>query len=197
MWYNGGEKGAEGLDFFREKGVRIMEAKEIRERGGEVVKLVASVYLREFARFRRFEKADAISEGVLAVYENAEMYDEGKGSFSTFVCMMARYGILEYMRRESREKNRWVELGELEDYLGYEYSFSDLNREDVKKVLEVADGMSEREKGIILEFAKGKNGTQVAKERGCSKQNVSHVFTRFKNKCREKYKIEDGAVVEK
>lgn len=159
-----------------------------------MIKMCTAIYNERF-RGCKVERDELISEGVYAMCKYSSRYDKGYGvSESTYLYNCACKRMLYYYNKQ----RKYVDLIHLDEY---DYDFVGAEDEkmgnynnDLERLKAVSIG-GKSGKRIIQMIMGDMQICDIAKELGVSRQYVSKVFTKWKNKVNEKYDFINGELV--
>lgn len=170
--------------------------------GDELMAMGTDVYNKWFRGFSRW-KEDIIMEAVAGLLKAEAKFDDSYGvSFLTFGYKCARNKVNMYLRREKKFNNLVADIEDevfekIKDnsYDNCDKSISYSN--NIKLVMSCVGVMKPKYNAIANELIKGNAQNKVAEKYGVSRQRVCNIFNNIKKKVVEKYKCENGEMVER
>lgn len=136
------------------------------------------------------EAEDLTSDIMERALKYVDSYDARKGAFSTWLFRIAHNTWVNHLKRQQRERSRWVDLGD-----GFEDLPSDsvspelgaVRREQVARMLECVATLSTRQQEILsLRFAGQLTNREIARVLKMNERTVSVTILRALRKLRNK-----------
>lgn len=171
-----------------------------RYSGDELMAIGTDIYNKWFKRFKCY-RDDIIMEAVSGILRAEGKYDESKGyAFSTFVYKCAKNSVVAFLMRESRfsEIVADVDLDDVDFMCECDFYVDDCDYAGgINKLKEWADNLKPNMRAVAINMLNGKKCQTIANEYGVSRQRISEISNRVKDKIRDNFRFVEGDVLER
>ena len=166
-----------------------------------MIAMSTAVYNRYFKRYADI-RDDLINEGVLGIIKGEQYFSEQRGSKATFFWVCAKRNMLMYLAKEVRYRNK-IASDLIEDVMSFipddsvEIVEPYNGAREIDKIRELASCFNKKGKDIANDLLNGISPKELVDKYGVTKQRISQVYVALKEKTIEKYKFDDGYLVER
>lgn len=159
---------------------------------GEVLAIATAVYNEHFSGCREWRE-DLIGEGVLGILVCEQKYEPSKGKFIVYAWRSAWGRMMAWFKCECRHKVGKVDIEDL-DFVASEAFGEEVEWDDIRCELGQVRMRKAVHNAIVASLLDGERPSDVAERLGVSRQYVSEVWRRWRDKVAEKFKYVGGNI---
>lgn len=160
---------------------------------GEILAIATAVYNEHFSGCWAWRE-DLIGEGVLGILVCEQKYNPSKGKFVVYAWRSAWGRMMAFVNTECRHRVGRVELADL-DAVANEPFKSGIEWEDIRCELGQVRMRKELHNAIVSALLDGQRPSDVSCRLGVSRQFVSEVWKRWKDKVTSEFDFVEGNIV--
>lgn len=160
---------------------------------GEVLAIATAVYNEHFSGCREW-RDDLIGEGVLGILVCEQKYNPSKGKFIVYAWRSAWGRMMSWVKGECRHRVGEVDLEDL-DIVASEPFCSGVEWDDIRGELGQVRMKKQLHNAIVSALLDGERPSDIAGRLGVSRQYVSEVWKRWKQKVAENFELVEGNIV--